>query len=111
MRHVVRFLASCIFCLPLLARPAALPGDLTGIWFDSHHPGWGLGLLQQNDTVFATLFTYDSNGAPSWYVAILQRAFPPSTAIDHDPCASLPLSGPLYRTQWPSFGTAANPQG
>lgn len=111
MRYALRFLASCIFCLPLLARPAALPGDLTGIWFDSHHPGWGLGLLQQNDTIFATLFTYDSSGAPSWNVATLKLALVPSIPIAHDLCATIELSGPLYGTQWPSFGSVANPQG
>jgi hypothetical protein len=111
MRHVLRFLASCIFCLPLLARPAALPGDLTGIWFDGNHPGWGVGLMQQNDTVFATLFTYDSNGAPSWNVAALQLALVPSIPIAHDLCGTVELSGTLYGTQWPSFGSASNPQG
>jgi len=96
--------------LPFLARSAALPGDVTGIWFDSHHPGWGLGLMQQNDTVFATLFTYESTGAPSWDVAILQRAAAPASPIN-DLCDTLVLSGSLYRTQWPAFGSATNPQG
>ena len=108
MTYVLRFLASCIFCVPLLARPAALPGDLTGIWFDGNHPGWGVGLMQQNDTVFATLFTYDANGAPSWSVAALQLSLVP---IAHDACGSVRLAGVLYSTQWPSFGSAANPQG
>jgi hypothetical protein len=108
MSRVLRFLASFLLCLPLLARPAALPGDLTGIWFDEHQPGWGVGLTQQNDTIFATLFTYDANGAPSWNVASLQLALLP---IAHDSCGTVQLSGPLYRTQWPSFGSASNPQG
>jgi hypothetical protein len=103
----VKFLAACFLALPLLAQSATVPpGDVTGIWFDALHPGWGLGLTQQNDTVFATLFIYNANGMPLWIVGTLQGG-----AVNFDPCGSMTLSGPLYRTQWPLFGSATNPQG
>jgi hypothetical protein len=77
------------------------------MWFDAHHPGWGIGLVQQNDAVFATLFIYDASGAPVWYVASRMT----NSGVAFDPCGSMALTGQLYRTNWPSFGSAQNPQG
>jgi hypothetical protein len=105
---VLRILASWLLALPCLAQSAgAIPGDVTGIWFDANHPGWGVGLVQQNDAVFATLFVYDASGAPVWYVASRLE----SHGVNFDPCGTMPLTGPLYSTRWPSFGSASNPQG
>jgi len=106
--RVLRILASCVLALPCLAQSsAAIPGDVTGIWFDANHPGWGIGLAQQNDAVLATLFVYDASGAPVWYVASRLE----SHGVNFDPCGTMPLTGPLYRTQWLSFGSASSPQG
>ena len=86
---------------------ATIPGDVTGVWLDERHPGWGLGIAQQNDTAFATLFVYDAAGAPTWYVASRMQA----NGVNFDPCGTMDIAGPLYRTQWPSFGGAGSPQG
>lgn len=97
-----------LVALPCLAQAApTIPGDVTGMWFDARHPGWGLGLVQQNDAAFATLFVYDGLGMPAWYVASRLQA----NGINFDPCGSMPLTGTLYRTTWPAFGTATNPPG
>jgi hypothetical protein len=37
-------------------------------WFDANEPGWGLNVSQQDSTIFATLFTYDTSGRDLWYV-------------------------------------------
>jgi hypothetical protein len=42
---------------------------ITGLWWNSDESGWGVTLTQQFDVIFVTLFTYDSNGNPYWYVA------------------------------------------
>jgi hypothetical protein len=108
--RALKILAAWLLCLPLLAHSADVPPfDVTGLWFDEHHPGWGLGLVQQNDTVFATLFTYDANGAPSWLVATLQVG--QDSTFGPSPCANVSLLGPLYQTRWPLFGSTSNPQG
>jgi hypothetical protein len=108
VRKILRILASWLLAVPCLAQSAAaIPGDVTGIWFDAGHPGWGMGLAQQNDAVLATLFVYDASGAPVWYVASRLE----SHGVNFDPCGTMPLTGTLYRTQWPSFGSPANPQG
>jgi subtilisin family serine protease len=42
---------------------------LTGLWWNPDESGWGVTLNQQGNIIFATLFTYDSDGIPVWYVA------------------------------------------
>lgn len=42
---------------------------LSGLWWNELESGWGVTLTQQFDIIFVTLFTYDSNGTPTWYVA------------------------------------------
>ena len=37
-------------------------------WGGPAQNGWGLAILQQYRTLFATWFTYDATGAPTWYV-------------------------------------------
>jgi hypothetical protein len=39
------------------------------LWWNPEEPGWGLAIAHQDDILFATLFTYDEAGAPTWYVA------------------------------------------
>jgi cysteinyl-tRNA synthetase, unknown class len=46
------------------------PGSaMTGLWWNPAESGWGVTLTQQTDIIFATLFTYDANNNPVWYVA------------------------------------------
>lgn len=42
---------------------------MTGLWWNQNESGWGAGLIQQYGVIFVTLFTYDSEGKPTWYVA------------------------------------------
>ena len=52
---------------PVLATPQAR--NATDMWFDPAESGWGLNLIHQGDTLFGTLFVYDTNGQPKWFVA------------------------------------------
>ncbi|MEO8738590.1 MAG: hypothetical protein ABI537_02670 [Casimicrobiaceae bacterium] len=56
--------------------------------------GWGLNLVQQGSTMFATWFTYDHGGAPMWLSATLT----PSGASGY--------VGALYRSTGPAFSAA-----
>lgn len=48
---------------------ALSPGaPMTALWWNSNEDGWGVTLTQQTDVAFATMFTYDTNGLPTWYV-------------------------------------------
>jgi YVTN family beta-propeller protein len=55
--------------------------------------GWGMNLTHQGDTIFATWFTYDTDGSPLWLSATMfdMQSTPPEYA------------GTLYRTTGPPF--------
>ena len=39
------------------------------LWWNPAESGWGVNLTHQDDTIFATLFTYKPSGDATWYVA------------------------------------------
>ena len=46
------------------------PANYGGLWWASpagSESGWGLNLAHEGDTIFATWFTYDDAGRPSWF--------------------------------------------
>ncbi|APV51249.1 hypothetical protein BWI17_17115 [Betaproteobacteria bacterium GR16-43] len=56
----------------LALKPFALSGvpnevDHSGHYFDPANSGWGFTLVQQGDVLGGVLYTYDTNGAPTWY--------------------------------------------
>ena len=66
--------------------------NFTALWWNPNESGWGLNVNQQSDTVFATLFTYDTNGTPMWLVMSAGARTGGDT-----------FSGELYRTTGPVF--------
>ena len=58
--------------------------DYSGLWGNASESGWGVALTRQFDMTFVTIYTYDANGNPKWYVAS-------SCPMVADGC-----SGPLY---------------
>ena len=68
-------------------------------WGGPSQNGWGIAVLQQYATLFSVWFTYDANGAPTWYV------MPGGTWADADT-----YSGRIYRTTGsPWVGHAYDP--
>ncbi len=55
-------------------------------------PGWGINLAHQGNSVFATWYTYDVDGAPVWLSVLATRVG-----------ASNVYAGTLYRTSGPRF--------
>ena len=53
--------------------------------------GWGINLNHEGDTIFATWFTYDLDGAPLWLVVTANKTAPNV------------FSGDLLRTTGPAF--------
>ncbi|HZZ92136.1 MAG TPA: trypsin-like peptidase domain-containing protein [Usitatibacter sp.] len=49
-------------------RADRLDDNYTDLWWNPAESGWGINFNHQDNTLFATLFTYDANGAPMWLV-------------------------------------------
>ena len=49
-----------------LAAPVANP--YSGLWWIESESGWGMSLTQRSSILFMAWYTYDSSGAPIWYV-------------------------------------------
>ncbi|MGE5098045.1 MAG: metallophosphoesterase family protein [Betaproteobacteria bacterium] len=67
--------------------------NYTDLWWvpAGAESGWGINLTHQGDTIFATWFTYGSDGTPLWFAATASHV---SNGI---------YSGPLVRTAGPPF--------
>ena len=83
------------FCGPAAATTYST--DYTDLWWNPNESGWGVNLIQQYDTIFATLFVYGPDNSPRWYVA--------SSLMPTGAAAGLTaFTGPLYSTTGPWFG-------
>jgi hypothetical protein len=80
----------------LLATPVTATSfstDQSDLWYIVAESGWGMQLVQRGNTIFATLFVYGQNGAPTWYVATMSST------------DGSTWTGDLYATTGPWFGT------
>ena len=50
--------------------------DQSDLWWNANENGWGIQFVQRGSTIFATMFVYDANGNPTWYVAAMQGSKP-----------------------------------
>lgn len=66
--------------------------NLQDLWWNPAQSGWGINIAHQENTLFATLFTYAANGQGLWLV--MPEGRPDSTGT---------FSGALYRTRGPAF--------
>lgn len=90
--------AALIGALPL----AAAAGQYSDLWWNPQESGWGVNVVQQEETAFVTLFVYARDGSPTWYVA-------PAARITHHASSGPLFSGTLYRTKGPWHGGAFDP--
>jgi len=72
---------------------SASPSPISGLWWNQNESGWGAALTQQYDVIFVTMYTYDSTGNPTWYVAS-------NCAVTGDGC-----QGDLYKVTGGSMQT------
>jgi hypothetical protein len=76
------------------ATPLAQATNYQDLWWAAPagaESGWGVNFMQQGDTIFATWFTYDTDGSPLWLSATLDKS------------AAAAYTGTLYRTTGPPF--------
>ena len=90
LRHyAAAMIAALGFALP--ASATTYGTDYTDLWFNPAESGWGINLIQQYETLFATLFVYGPDNTPHWFVASDLRGGQNS------------FSGTLYQTSGPAF--------
>ena len=51
-----------------LAATAALATDKTDLYYIPSESGWGMSIANQGDTIFVTMYVYDSARQPTWFV-------------------------------------------
>jgi YVTN family beta-propeller protein len=79
---------------------ADTPEALSGLWWNPSESGWGIHFVQRHGNIFASWFTYDANGKPTWYVA--------SNCVM--PASGLSCSGSVYQVTGPRiFGVTYDP--
>jgi hypothetical protein len=76
--------------------------DVSDLWFNASEQGWGVNVIHQGDTLFATFFVYGTDTHPKWYVAS-------SVTFVSNNAGTLTYSGDLYETTGPWFGGTFNP--
>lgn len=65
---------------PFLASGITSEVDHTGHWYDPSHSGWGFTLTEQGDVLGGVLYTYDTQGEPTW-VAGFERGIAPRVEL------------------------------
>jgi hypothetical protein len=71
------------------------------LWFPPNEGGWGLNTIEQGNTLFGTLFVYDTQGNAHWYSASnLDRSDVSGDTVTY--------AGPLIESTGPYYGTSFN---
>jgi len=108
MTCVFRRLAAALaasLCLAGPARATSYSVDFTDLWWNSpagSEDGWGMNVVQQDQTLFLTFFLYGTDGTARWYVAS------GATPTNPQPVGAVRFSGTLYQTTGPWFGGPFN---
>jgi hypothetical protein len=84
------------------AQATTFTTDFSDLWFNPNEQGWGVNVIQQGDTLFATLFVYSPNSAPTWYVGS-------ALTYSGNQGGTFVFTGPLYQTSGPWFGGVFDP--
>lgn len=88
-RFAAAALLACGFSLPASATTSSI--DYTDIWYNPAESGWGINIIQQGATLFATIFVYSADRTPHWFVASEMNGGPNS------------FSGTLFQTSGPAY--------
>lgn len=90
--------ALCAMLLACALVPVAQAATMTDLWYNPGEAGWGMNVVEQEGTLFITLFLYGPNGLPTWYVA--------SGATETSASTGRRFTGLLYTTTGSYFGAS-----
>ena len=76
---------------------AGAPRNYQGLWFNPAEAGWGINFAHQGDTIFASWYTYDLSGKPTWLVMTANKTAPNS------------YTGQLFQGTGPAFDSVPFP--
>jgi len=76
--------------------------EYTDLWWKPDESGWGVSVVQQEDTAFVMVYAYGGDGKPTWYVASDARI---TGYVGAQPV----FTGALHRARGPSLGGAFDP--
>lgn len=88
-----QFAAAAIAALaiPLPASGNTFGIDYTDLWYNPVEAGWGINLVHQYNTIFATMFVYEADRSPHWFVASEMNG------------SGTSYSGTLFQTSGPGY--------
>lgn len=97
-----RLLLAFLACSSIGTQANTVTTDFTDLWWNPSQSGWGMNLVQQEDTAFITLYVYAADRAPTWFVgsSVTYRGLENGQFV---------FSGPLYRATGPHFGASSFP--
>jgi hypothetical protein len=101
-RLLRRLLLAAAAAIGLPAAASTHSTDYTDLWYLPTESGWGVNVVQQYDTVFATFFIYGADDSPRWYVA-------PAARSVASPPGRNQFAGSLYSTVGTWFGVPWDP--
>ena len=91
-RSTVAMFSRLILALCLGWGTPAAAAIYSDLWYNPNESGWGANIIQQQSTLFITLFVYGTDGRSRFYVASAATA------------TSTGFSGDLFETTGPYFG-------
>jgi hypothetical protein len=74
---------------------SSIAASFEGLWLKGDEAGWGVNITHQGTTLFATWFTYDTDGSGMWLVMSNGTQTSPGN-----------FTGTLYRTVGPAFSAS-----
>jgi hypothetical protein len=97
MKSILRRIAAAAlaaFGFSLPASANSFGPDFTDLWYNPNEAGWGINLIHQYNTIFATMFVYEGDRSPHWFVA------------DNMSGSGMSYSGSLLQTSGPAYNAA-----
>jgi hypothetical protein len=98
MRHLI---ASIAFFLAGCWPACSTAATMSDLWWNPNESGWGVNIIEQQGTLFVTMFVYGTDGQPTWYFG--------SDVREIATTSGRLFTGAFYTTVGPWFGGGFNP--